>query len=113
MGVKVYNVDKELIDVIKLRNIKAVLVSPIQNERFRHDEKLQDILLSTGVRVYMMRTQTQAIDDAKDFSASLLKEIKIEDLLPRDQINVDIEKIGESLKDKRVLITGSAGSIGS
>lgn len=113
MGVKVYNVDKELIDVIKLRNIKAVLVSPIQNERFRHDEKLQDILLSTGVRVYMMSTQTQAIDDAKDFSASLLKEIKIEDLLPRDQINVDIEKIGESLKDKRVLITGSAGSIGS
>ena len=113
MGVKVYDVGNELTDIIKSRNIKAVLVSPIQNERFRHDEKLQDILLSTGVRVYMMHTQTQAIDDAKDFSASMLKEIKIEDLLPRDQINVDIEKIGKSLKDKRVLITGSAGSIGS
>lgn len=42
-----------------------------------------------------------------------MREIKIEDLLPRDEIEVNMEKVGALLRGKKVLITGSAGSIGS
>ena len=42
-----------------------------------------------------------------------LHEIEIEDLLPRDKIEVDMNAIGAMLRGKRVLITGAAGSIGS
>lgn len=42
-----------------------------------------------------------------------LKEVSIEDLLPRDEINIDMESVGIMLRGKRIMITGSAGSIGS
>ena len=42
-----------------------------------------------------------------------MREIEIEDLLPRDEIEVNMEKVGALLRGKKVLITGSAGSIGS
>ena len=48
-----------------------------------------------------------------DYTKVQLKEISIEDLLPRDQINVDMDSIGNLLRNKKIMITGSAGSIGS
>lgn len=39
--------------------------------------------------------------------------MKIEDLLPREEIQVDMDSVGALLRGKRVLITGAAGSIGS
>jgi FlaA1/EpsC-like NDP-sugar epimerase len=48
-----------------------------------------------------------------DLDISQLNAIKIEDLLPRDQINVDMGAIGRMLEGKCVMVTGSAGSIGS
>ena len=42
-----------------------------------------------------------------------MREVDIEDLLPRDKIEVDMEAIGALLRDKRILITGAAGSIGN
>ena len=112
MGQKVYMVDDDLAEHIKSLKIKAVLVSPLQNERFRDDQKLQDILLSQGVRIFMSSGEKEwSLDD--DYSNVQLKEISIEDLLPRDQIRVDMDSIGALLRGKRIMITGSAGSIGS
>lgn len=111
MGVKVYKVDKNLRQVIEKQGIAAVLISPIQNDRFRNDDELQDILLSTNVRVYMMGSQE--LNEEEKYSTLHLKEIKIEDLLPRDQINVDMTQIGDMICGKKILLTGSAGSIGS
>ena len=112
MGQKVYMVDDNLAEHIKSLKIKAVLVSPLQNERFRDDQKLQDILLSQGVRIFMSSGEKEwSLDD--DYSNVQLKEISIEDLLPRDQIRVDMDSIGALLRGKRIMITGSAGSIGS
>lgn len=111
MGVKVYEVNPELSEIIKSMNIEAVLISPLQNERFRNDQLLQDILQKTNMKVYMLHQQE--LNGQKDYSTSHLKEIKIEDLLPRDEIEVDMVKIGEMLRGKKILLTGSAGSIGS
>ena len=112
MGQKVYMVDDDLAEHIKSLKIKAVLVSPLQNERFRDDQKLQDILLSQGVRIFMSSGEKEWSQD-DDYSNVQLKEISIEDLLPRDQISVDMDSIGALLRGKKIMITGSAGSIGS
>lgn len=112
MGQKVYMVDDNLAEHIKSLKIKAVLVSPLQNERFRGDQKLQDILLSQGVRIFMSSGEKEWSQD-DDYSNVQLKEISIEDLLPRDQIRVDMDSIGTLLRGKKIMITGSAGSIGS
>lgn len=112
MGEKVYPVNDALTDVIKNLKIEAVLVSPLRNKEIREDEKLQDILISAGVKILMH--QDAAEWNGKDeFTTANLKEVTVEDLLPRDEIKVDMESIGEQLTGKRILITGSAGSIGS
>ena len=112
MGEKVFLINEELAENIKTLRIKAVLVSPLQNESFRNDTKLQDILLSQGVQIFMSSAEKKWSQD-DDYSKVQLKEISIEDLLPRDQINVDMDLIGNLLRDKKIMITGSAGSIGS
>ena len=112
MGVKVYEVNEKLPDVLKSQNIDAVLVSPMQNERFRDNQQLQDYLIEAGVKIYMS-SETKEWRANQDFNAANLKEISIEDLLPRNEIKVDMEKVGQMLTGKRILLTGSAGSIGS
>ena len=112
MGEKVYIVDDDLAEIIRELKIKAVLVSPLQNEHFRDDQKLQDVLLSQGVQIFMSEGEKEWSQD-DDYSNVQLKEISTEDPLPRDQIRVDMDSIGALLRGKKIMITGSAGSIGS
>ncbi len=112
MGVKVYGEGKKLPEVIKDLNIGAVLVSPLQNESFRDNQELQDMLIEAGVKIYMA-AETKEWSQDSDFGDMQLKEISIEDLLPRNAIEVDMQKVGEMLTGKKILLTGSAGSIGS
>lgn len=113
MGEKVYRPDKQLADVIKGLHIQAVLVSQVQANKFRDDEKLQDMLISEGVKIYFAALPENWNKESKDIQNVHLHEVKIEDLLPRDEIKVDLKSIAELLKGHRILITGSAGSIGS
>lgn len=112
MGEKVYMVDEDLAKYIKALKIQAVLVSPLQNDKFRNDLKLQDTLLNLGVRIFMSSGEKEW-NQNDDYTKVQLKEISIEDLLPRDQIHVDMDSIGNLLRGKKIMITGSAGSIGS
>lgn len=112
LGEKVYVVNDKLADYLREMNIQAVLVSPVQNDNFREDQKLQDILINLGIHIYMSQ-DTKEWHEGDDFSQVQLKEIAIEDLLPRDEIQVDMKAIGEMLRGTKVMITGSAGSIGS
>lgn len=112
MGVKVYQVNSNLKDLIREKHITAFLVSPLQNEVFRKDTALQDILIDAGVKIYMSSESKEwSADD--DFSATKLKEISIDDLLPRNEIQINLEQVGKMIEGTKVLITGSAGSIGN
>lgn len=112
MGVKVYQMDDKLKSIIKEQGIEAVLVSPLRVRDFRNDTDFQDFLINEGVKIFM-------VENAKEWnyhsttSAVQLKEVQLEDLLPRDEIKVDMDQVAEELTGKRILITGSAGSIGS
>ena len=112
LGSRVYDYNDDLRDVLKDLHIQAVLVSPLQNETFRNDEELQDLLISSGVRIYMMQSP-EKWEPGKEMETHTLKEVKVEDLLPRNEIQVNMKAIGELLQGKKILITGSAGSIGS
>lgn len=112
MGEPIYEVNASLPDVIRRKGIDAVLVAPGRIDRFRNDTALQDYILQSGARIFSANNVVDTEHDAIK-GAPTLKEVSIEDLLPRDEICVDLESVAESLRGKRILITGSAGSIGS
>lgn len=112
MGEPVYEVDASLPDVIRRNGIAAVLVAPGRIGKFRNDTALQDYILQSGARIFSANNVVDTEHDAIK-GAPTLKKVSIEDLLPRDEICVDLESVAESLRGKRILITGSAGSIGS
>ena len=112
MGVKVYAPNEELAEVMKRRRAQTLLVSPLFTDAFRRQEALVDQLVSAGIRIHMM-PQSVEWDGKSDLNYANLKEVDIEDLLPRDKIEIDMDKVGGLLRGKKILITGAAGSIGS
>ena len=112
MGEKIYTINDKLEEVIESNDIRAVLVSPMQVDRFRANTTLQDILINANVKIYLTE-HTKEWTGENDLEHVQFKEINIEDLLPRDEIVVDMDAIGNLLNGKCIMITGSAGSIGS
>lgn len=108
MGTKVYAPDQNTIREMRNNNISTLLISPGAINVFRANKDFQDALLAEGIHIYMPTTQEWNRNEQQQ-----LKEVSIEDLLPRDEISIDMESVGSMLHGKRILITGSAGSIGS
>lgn len=108
MGTKVYAPDQNTIRKMRNNNISTLLISPGAINVFRANKDFQDALLAEGIHIYMPTTQEWNRNEQQQ-----LKEVSIEDLLPRDEISIDTESVGSMLHGKRILITGSAGSIGS
>lgn len=108
MGTKVYAPDLNTIRKMRNNNISTLLISPGAINVFRANKDFQDALLAEGIHIYMPTTQEWNRNEQQQ-----LKEVSIEDLLPRDEISINMESVGAMLHGKRILITGSAGSIGS
>ena len=113
MGKKVYSVHEDLIPVIESQCIKAFLVSPLRHEEFTKNRKLQDLLIERGIKIFIAQNAEEWKKNQDPQGKVGLREVKIEDLLPREEIQVDMDSVGALLRGKRVLITGAAGSIGS
>ena len=111
MGEKVVFLDDRIIEKLVDNHVKVLLISPNKNEKFRENTALQDQLIDAGIKIYMIPRASEWDNSAT--GSARLEEVKIEDLLPRSEIRVDMENVGKLLTGKRVLITGSAGSIGS
>ena len=116
VGAKVYNLDEDIAAIIRKEGIKAVLVSPFRVEDFRQNQRIQDIIIGAGCKIFMAHEVQEASVNNGELTEEgdnlQIKEVSVEDLLPRSEIRVDMKSVGEQLKGKRVLITGSAGSIG-
>lgn len=113
MGKKIYSVHEDLIPVIESQCIKAFLVSPLRHEEFTKNRKLQDLLIERGIKIFVAQNAEEWKKNQDPQCKVGLREVKIEDLLPREEIQVDMDSAGALLRGKRVLITGAAGSIGS
>ncbi|MBO5580137.1 MAG: polysaccharide biosynthesis protein [Prevotella sp.] len=118
MGEKVFSTADDLPKIIENYRIEAILIAPQKLNEFRKAQELQDRILSTGVKIFMsqnakeMNVKDGELEDVSEEEFHL-KEVSVEDLLPRDEIRVDMKSMEELLKGTKVLITGSAGSIGS
>ena len=112
LGIKVYAASLDVVKHMEADAVRAVLISPLLSESFRERQDLVDAITDAGIRIMMMPT-AQKWDGKTQLSYSQLQEVEIEDLLPRDEITVDLDAIGRLLVDRVILITGAAGSIGS
>lgn len=113
MGKRIWSVREDLRSVIERKGIKAVLVSPLKHEQFVRNRELQDLLMGMGVKIYVTQNAEEWAGRGSLDKPVRIREVKIEDLLPREEIQVDLESVGALLRGCKVLITGSAGSIGS
>lgn len=109
MGLHVYSYD-DVERLIHQKKMECLLVSQSSVGVFRNDKTLQDLLIANGVHIFMLRTNEEWNPAAPD---ATLKEVSIEDLLPRDEISIDLKSVADTLHGKCILVTGSAGSIGS
>ena len=110
MGVNVYMNDENLIQHIRENNVEALIVSPVKADVLKETD-IADRLLKENISIYLAPDLT---DDWQGLQkANLIRQAQIEDLLGRDPIHINMQRIGMQLEGKRVLITGAAGSIGS
>ena len=117
MGEHVYSINDNLADIIRKNDIEGVLVAPYRIEEFRNNQEVQDEIIGAGAKIYMAQSAKEMDSNEEmtsaEFGSLQLKEVSVEELLPRQEIRVDLKSVEELLKGQRVLITGSAGSIGS
>ena len=119
MGEKVYSVDEDIEQIIRENDIEAVLVAPYKTKEFRSNQAIQDAILLAGAKILMAQNYIEMNSEeddeyhTPDYSNLQMREVSVEELLPRSEIRVNMASIGEFLSGQKILITGSAGSIGS
>lgn len=112
MGVKVYSNNDNVVEMMKRNGIETFIVSPLKTTRLRNNQKMIDQLIDAGIQILMF-PDAQVWDGKSPLDATTLKPVLVEDLLPRDKIEIDLKAAADLLTDKSILITGAAGSIGS
>lgn len=113
MGKPVFLNEKGLAEKLRREGVKALLVSPLKTEKFRNNAEMVDEFISAGITIMMMNNGEEWDGKEENLTHQDLRPVDIEDLLPREKIEVDMNAIGKLLTGKRILITGAAGSIGS
>lgn len=113
MGKPVFLNERGLAEKLRREGVKALLVSPLKTEKFRNNAEMVDEFISAGITIMMMNNGEEWDGKEENLTHQNLRPVDIEDLLPREKIEVDMNVIGKLLTGKRILITGAAGSIGS
>ncbi len=108
-GIFIYPLSK-LEHLINDNEIEFVIIS-IQTISPAKRNEIADICLAKNVRILNVPPVAKWINGELSFNQ--IKSINIEDLLQRDAIILDNDAINAQLRNKNILITGAAGSIGS
>ena len=113
LGEQVHYDEDAVVEIMKKYNVTSLLVSPLQTEYFITRTSLIDVLIAANIKIMMSPAGAEEWDGKSELTHQQLHEVEIEDLLPREKIEVDMDAIGAMLTGRRVFITGAAGSIGS
>lgn len=116
LGLTVYPLNDQLIEVLEEKGVKDVIVSPLVMKQINPLKDLS-IFLEHNINILLTPYFTDfSKEDATDLTfknIGRIESIKVEDLLERPVINLDDTRIHATLTNQNVLITGAAGSIGS
>ncbi len=112
MGVNVIKNDKHLVDIMQHEDVNTLLVSPLKQKAFINNQEMLDKLIEAGITIYIVN-QAVEWDEKSAIPTSQLREFEIEDLLPRDEIQVDMKSMEAQIANYNIMVTGAAGSIGS
>ena len=114
MGMHVHQLNEKMFEWMKLRNVHHVIVSPLKMREIQPARDLQ-VFIDHNIRIlttpYFTELEKGQEVDVKRIGR--IDSIQIEDLLERPTININTENVRQILRDKVVLISGAAGSIGS
>jgi len=108
-GVRIYNFENSFNDLINKHQIDEMIISISTISRKRKEE-IVDLCLTNKINVKIIPPAASWING--EFSVKEISDFKIEDLLQREPIKLDQDKINIQLNDKIVLVTGACGSIG-
>ena len=115
LGLDVYKRDEKLIQIMKEKDINSIIVSPLKMKSINMKEL--GIFIDNNIRVlttpYFSNYDPQNEDKNINQRIGAIESIKVEDLLERPAIHINMENVRNILYNKVVLITGAAGSIGS
>lgn len=109
-GIHIEGGRNEIPRVVKEKEVHRIIFA-ITNIKLSDRKEILNICKETGCELLMVPGLYQIYSG--EVSVTKLKHVDIEDLLGRDEINVDTEQILKTLKGKRILVTGAGGSIGS
>jgi FlaA1/EpsC-like NDP-sugar epimerase len=109
-GVRIIKGDNELAELIQSKNIDQVIIA-IQELSNEKKQSIIEICLANDIKCSTIPPVTKWING--ELAINQIKNVKIEDLLGRDAIKLDIENVKKQLSGKTILVTGAAGSIGS
>ena len=112
MGKKIYHNGPDIVKNLVENGVKTIMISPLKTILFNQNQPMIDMLTSAGIKILIMPRE-EVWTEGSELKLSQMHDVEIEDLLPRDEIKVDLDAIGNLLRNKRILITGAAGSIGS
>nr|WP_294901179.1 nucleoside-diphosphate sugar epimerase/dehydratase [uncultured Pedobacter sp.] len=108
-GVRIYHTD-DLENIIKFEKIEDLILTP-QYISAQRKNKIVDLCLDNDVKVLNVPPIKTWVNGAVKINQ--IKNIRIEDLLERETIELEDHVLTQEIKGKRVLVTGAAGSIGS
>ena len=109
-GIKVYSLP-EVLDKFVGSNEGLEVIMAINNMSAKSKRKISDIFLDRGVVVKALPPVDKWVEG--EFAMNQIHNVKIEDLLGREVIQMNNKRIGEEISGKVILVTGAAGSIGS
>ncbi len=112
MNVHVFPFNSALPQQMERKGGKILIVSPLKMNELRQNSDVVDLLAEAGIKILVM-PHAKTWDGKSDISLSDLQPIDVEDLLPREKIDVDMKAAERLLAGHTVMITGAAGSIGS
>lgn len=112
LGVHVWPFDNRLLERMRDANVDTLIVSPLKMNFLRERREFIESLADAGIKILVF-SGAQKWDLHSDFRVRDLRPVDVEDLLPRQKIDVDMKAAADLLSGKTVMITGAAGSIGS
>lgn len=109
-GIKIVGTRKNIVDCATLFQINEIIIA-MPSASKKTISEIVDICKETSCTLKILPGMYQFMND--EIGISKLRNVEVEDLLGRDTIKVDMNSIGNYIKDKVILVTGGGGSIGS